>query len=117
MGIRKDWIDEEIGHYKEKMYEEADSLKRKYYEGIVMGLEIARKELTKPPRTKAEIELEKKNKIFDPNKMYDDIVTFYMNQKKFIDQYPDIEIRKKKANEIALQKCQEEQQKRMNQYE
>jgi hypothetical protein len=117
MGIRKDWIDEQISSYKTSSDNESDSLKRRYYDGIVMGLEIARKELTKPPRTKQEIANEKKMKIFDPNKMYDDIVKFYMFQQKFIEQYPDIEVRKRKANEIALSKCQEEQQKRMNHYE
>lgn len=117
MGIRKDWIDEQISSYKDKEDEEDNEFKKEYYHGIVIGLEIARKELTKPPRTKAEIESDNKKKVFDPDKMYSTIVTFYMNQNKFIQQYPDINIRKQKSNEIAMGKVKDEQQKRMNHFE
>lgn len=116
MGIRKDWLDEQISSYKTKGYEEPDSLKKKFYEGIVMGLEIARKELTKPPRTKSEIEAEKKNKIFDPNKVYSDVVMYYMNKSDFIKEYPDENIRKQKANEIAMKVVHDQQQKRMDKF-
>lgn len=107
MVISKDFLNEGISEYRRKLNEEPDTLMRQYYSGIIKGLEIAYAELTKPPKSKNEIESEKKDQIFNPNKIFRVIVDYYVDkQGKSRDE----------AEQIAIKTIKDQQQKRMNQF-
>lgn len=107
MTLSKQWFDDEIDRWiaHEKTCTQTDD--RCLALGIISGLKIAYRELIKPP-----IKSEHKPKNIDIEKGFESILNYYMNNPEFIKLYPDIEIRKQKANHIALTKM-DEQQKRL----
>lgn len=117
MAVSKDFCTSRISELREKAKTEPDSLKLQFILGKIEAYQDCYDEVVKKPRTKEQTIQDSKNKVFDPDKIMDDIIKFYMNSEKFTKQYPDIEIRKQKANEIAMNQVKEQQQKRMSSFE
>lgn len=106
MPISKDWFDNEIEKWTRKKSSTFDSIEIARISGIVSGLKIAYEELIKPP-----VKGTSKKSDINVEKGYDTILKYYMNDPKFIEQYPDIETRKIKANEIATKTMDKQQQR------
>lgn len=107
MVLSKAWFDDIISSWTRIRDNEIDSLKLARDNGILEGLKLAYFELVKAP-----IPGEKKKTGINIEKGFDSIVKYYMNDKKFMEQYPDEKLRMEKANEIAISKM-DEQQKRI----
>lgn len=116
MPISKDFLNKKMDEYRNLAGQQEDPAKKQYFLGKVDVLYECFQELTKPPKTPEQKAQEEKNKIFDPDSIYQYILDYYMNDKKFIERYPDIKTRKQKANEIAMQKVEEQKQKRMDKF-
>ena len=105
MVLSKSWFDNAIRIYTKSRDDTFDSIKLARYNGILEGLNLAYAELIKPPGAKSE----SSKKEINIEKGYETIVKYYMNNDAFIIKYPDENIRKQKANEIAMKKMDEQQ--------
>lgn len=79
--------------------------------GIKLALERVFQKYTEAP-VKGTSGQQTTLKEFDRDKTYSKLVHYYMDNLKFIEQYPDETIRKEKANAIALDIVNREIQRR-----
>ena len=89
MGVSKDWLIQQIEN-------EINLDARQAYQKVYSKLTEA---LDRTPK-----EIREKLKVFDPDKVYEEIVKYYIDKKGYS---------KERANMIAQQTVQEQQQKRL----
>ena len=110
MPISKDWLNKQI---HEAEIDRDNSPEGSFERATAIGKMIAYKTCY-AEQTKAPVKNAKKLTILDAEavfKTYHATVKYYMENEKFIQQYPNVEIRKNEANKIAQLIIKKQKQK------
>ena len=104
MVISKAWLDEKLNEVESELQTEMSESRLAILMGKKEAFQLCYNELTKSPLPKDVKDHIEKLKEFDPDKIYEEIVRFYIDKKGYT---------KEHANEIAQKIVQDQKQKRL----